>query len=213
MHIPDGFISPQTYLPILGVSAALLALAYKKIELDVEKIPFIAGVSALSFVMMLIILPFPGGTSMHLSGIAIIALLFGPWVSFASLSLVLLLQALLFGEGGITSLPVNILFIAFVGSFSAHYCYRLFSRFSDKTAILLAGYFSIVIPSLFIASVLGLQPLIASDNGTPLYFPFGWSITFTSVVIPHLFLGIIEAVVTLSVVQFLRTRFRRDFGE
>ncbi len=213
MHIPDGFISPQTYIPALVVSAGLLSIAYKKIDLDVEKIPFVAGVSALSFVMMLIIIPFPGGTSVHLSGIAIIALLFGPWVSFASLSLVLLLQALLFGEGGITSLPLNILSLAFLGSFSAYYCYKIFSKFSTKIATLSAGFFSIVIPSVFIAFVLGLQPLIASADGSPLYFPFGWSVTFPSVVLPHLLLGIIEALVTLSVVKFLRTRYGGNFSE
>ncbi|MDQ7042118.1 MAG: energy-coupling factor ABC transporter permease, partial [Sulfurimonas sp.] len=162
MHIPDGFISPQTYIPAIAISAGLLTLAYKKIELDVEKIPFIAGVSALSFVMMLTAIPFPGGTTMHLSGVAMIALLFGPWIAFSSISLVLLIQALIFGEGGITSYPINIISIASVGSFSVYYAHKLLSRFSKDTALFFAGWASIFFSSVLIATVLGIQPLIAS---------------------------------------------------
>nr|WP_321267368.1 energy-coupling factor ABC transporter permease [uncultured Sulfurimonas sp.] len=213
MHIPDGFISPQTYIPAIAISASLLALAYKKIELDVEKIPLIAGVSAISFVMMLIAIPFPGGTTMHLSGVAIIALLFGPWIAFSSISLVLLIQALLFGEGGITSYPINIIAMAFVGSFSAYYSHKLLSSFSKNSAMFMAGWASIFFPSIIIALVLGIQPLIASSDGTPLYFPFGLSVTLPSVIIPHIFIGIVEGLVTLSSIKFLRTQFRSVFDE
>jgi len=211
VHIPDGFISPQTYIPATAISAVLLARAYKKIDLDVEKVPFIAGVSALSFVMMLIVIPFPGGTTMHLSGVAIISLLFGPWVSFSAISLVLLIQALIFGEGGITSYPVNILAIAFVGSFSAHYAYKILLRFSQNIALFFAGWASIFFSSALVALVLGIQPIIASVGETPLYFPFGLSVTIPSVVIPHIFLGIVEGLVTLSGVKFLKKQFKSVF--
>jgi cobalt/nickel transport system permease protein len=213
VHIPDGFISPQTYIPSIAIGAALLAIAYKKIDLDAEKIPLIAGVSAISFVMMLIAIPFPGGTTMHLSGIAIISLLFGPWIAFSSISLVLLIQALLFGEGGITSYPINIIAMAFVGSFSSYWFYKLFAYRSKNIAIFMAGWTSIFFPSILIAIVLGIQPLVASVDGTPLYFPFGLSVTLPSVVIPHIFIAIIEGLVTLSSVKFLRTQFRSVFGE
>lgn len=211
MHIPDGFISPQTYIPAIAISAVLLSIAYKKIELDVEKIPFIAGVSAVSFVIMLIAIPFPGGTTMHLSGVAIIALLFGPWIAFSSISLVLLIQALLFGEGGITSYPINIIAIAFVGSFSSYYSYKLLSSFSKNIAMFMAGWTSIFFPSVVVALVLGIQPLVASVDSTPLYFPFGLSVTLPSVVIPHILLGIAEGFVTYSGVKFLKTQFRSIF--
>lgn len=210
MHIPDGFISPQTYLPALAVSLVLWSVAAKKIHLEAEKIPFIAGVSAMSFVLMLIALPLPGGTTVHLGGVAIIALLFGPWIGFVSVSLVLLIQALLFGEGGITAYSVNVLSIAFVGSFGAHYMYKLLVRFK-RASLLAAGYVSSVLPSLAIAIFLGIQPLIASEDGKPLYFPFDLNITLIAVVGPHLLLGIAEAVVTLMAVQFLRSRFGKAF--
>jgi len=214
MHIPDGFISPQTYLPAAVVGAGLLAIAYKKVNLDIEKIPMLSGVSAIAFVMMLIIFPIPGGTTVHLSGIAIVALLFNPWMAFMSISLVLLIQALMFGDGGVTAYPVNMLSLAFLGSFSAYYGYHLFKNVSKKFATLFAGWISIVLPSLFIATVLGVQPLIASaDDGSPLFFPFGLDVTLPSIVIPHLLLGLLEGLVTFGVVNFLRLRFKRAFDE
>ncbi|MCF6205579.1 MAG: energy-coupling factor ABC transporter permease [Sulfurovum sp.] len=212
MHIPDGFLSPQTYLPATIVGAGLLWAAYKQSHINTEKIPMLAGVSAISFVMMLIILPFPGGTTVHLSGIAIIAILFGPWVSMMSVSLVLFIQALIFGEGGFTAFPVNMLALAFLGSFSAVFFYRIFCGISEKLALFFAGWFSIVIPSIFIALVLGIQPLIATDaNGAPLFFPFGLKVTLPSVIIPHLLLGVVEGLVTLTMVHFLKTRFKKVF--
>ncbi|PHS34111.1 MAG: cobalamin biosynthesis protein CbiM [Sulfurovum sp.] len=214
MHIPDGFLSPQTYLPAAIIGAGLLMLAYKKVELDVEKIPMLSGVSAIAFVMMLIIIPIPGGTTVHLSGIAILALLFNPWVAFMSISLVLLIQALMFGEGGVTAYPLNMLSLAFLGSFSAYYAYHMFKNFSEKFAIVFAGWISIVLPSVFIATVLGIQPLVATSNeGSPLFFPFGLEVTLPSIVLPHLLLGIVEGLVTFGVVKYLQTRFKRAFDE
>ena len=214
MHIPDGFLSPQTYLPAAVIGAGLLMLAYKKVELDVEKIPMLSGVSAIAFVMMLIIIPIPGGTTVHLSGIAILAILFNPWIAFMSISLVLLIQALMFGEGGVTAYPLNMLSLAFLGSFSAYYAYHLFKNFSEKFATIFAGWISIVLPSVFIATILGIQPLIATSNeGNPLFFPFGLEVTLPTIVLPHLLLGIVEGLVTFGVVKFLQTRFKRAFDE
>ncbi|MBN2896491.1 MAG: energy-coupling factor ABC transporter permease [Campylobacterales bacterium] len=206
MHIPDGFISPQTYLPALALCGALWAFTRRRVALEPEQLPFIAGVSAISFTLMLIALPLPGGTSVHLGGVAIISLLFGPWMGFAAISMVLLIAALLFGEGGITAYGVNVLAIAFGGSFASFYMYRLLRRW-ERLAILAAGWISVVVPSFIIALALGIQPLIASEGGKPLYFPFGLHVTLPAIVLPHLLLGLLEAVVTLSVVRYLRRRF------
>ncbi len=211
MHIPDGFISPQTYLPALVVSGVLWAVAAKKIRLDVEKIPLLGGVSALAFVLMLIALPLPGGTTVHLGGVAIVALLFGPWSAFVAISLVLLIAALLFGEGGITSYSVNVLAIAFSGSFSAFLVSKILSRY-ENAALVGAGFVSVVIPAIIVALALGIQPSIASDSGRPLYFPFGLDVTVPAIVLPHFFLGIAEGVVTLGAVRFLRHHFRGYFA-
>ncbi len=214
MHIPDGFLSPQTYLPAVVIGTGLLMYAYKKVALDVEKIPMLSGVSAIAFVMMLIIIPVPGGTTVHLSGIAIIALLFNPWISFMSISLVLLIQALMFGDGGVSAYPINMLSLAFLGSFSAYYGYKIFKNISEKFAIIFAGWISVALPSVFIATALGIQPLIAtSQDGSPLFFPFGLELTIPSIVIPHMLLGLLEGFIAFGIINFLKTRFKRAFDE
>jgi cobalt/nickel transport system permease protein len=210
VHIPDGFISPQTYLPALALSGVLWAVAAKKIALEVEKIPLLGGVSAIAFVLMLIALPLPGGTTVHLGGVAIIALLFGPWTAFVALSMVLALQALLFGEGGITSYSVNVLAIAFGGSFSAYGTWYVLRRFK-RVAMIASGFAATIVPALIVAVALGIQPLIASHDGRALYFPFDLHVTLPAVMLPHLFLGIVEGFVTLSAVTFLKSRFRNYF--
>ncbi|MBD3823415.1 MAG: energy-coupling factor ABC transporter permease [Epsilonproteobacteria bacterium] len=213
MHIPDGFISPQTYLPAFGLSAILVYAAAKRTAFEVERIPFIAGLSALSFILMFITIPILGGTSVHLIGVALMSVLFGPWMGFITLSLVLTLQAFLLGDGGVTSLPINIIAMAFFGSFSAHYAYRLLHTRFPKSALFAAGYASILIPSIIIAFALGIQPLIASDAGKPLYFPFGLDVTLVAVIAPNLLVGALEGSLTLMIVGFLHKHFKGLFIE
>ena len=121
MHVPDGFISPKMYLPAYVVAAGLWAwgLRRARAKLDEETVPYIAVMTALSFVLMMVTVPMPGGTSVHATGIALLAILFGPWTAFLSVSLVLLLQAILLGAGGITSLPVNALALGLAGGTAA----------------------------------------------------------------------------------------------
>lgn len=102
MHIPDGFLAPQVYIPAYLVDIGLLFYAFKRFKKDLKEktIPYLASLSAFSFIIMSIAIPLPGGTSVHGLGVASLSLLFGPWTAFLSISLVLFLQATIFGEGG-----------------------------------------------------------------------------------------------------------------
>jgi len=137
MHIPDGFISPKMYIPAYGVAAGLWAYGARRVKarLDEKAIPMLAVVTALVFIMMMIIVPLPGGTSAHATGIGLLAVLFGVWVSFLSVSLVLLIQALLFGIGGITTLPIGAVAMGLVGSAAALTGYRSLQRWNEKAAL------------------------------------------------------------------------------
>ncbi len=210
MHIPDGFIAPQVYLPLYAVSAGFWAWGLKRLkqELNEETIPFVASLTAFCFVAMMITIPLPGGTTAHASAIGLLAVLFGVWTSFISISLVLLIQALFFGNGGITSLPVNALGMGLVGSATAWFTFKILSRWNNTAALFMAGWLSVVISALVIAFTLGIQPLIAhTADGTPLFFPFGLSITLPAVVIPHLLVGAGEGVLTVAVYRFMKKNF------
>ena len=213
MHIPDGLISPLTYLPAAALALPLWAVAVRRVaaQLDERIIPRLAVLTALAFVLAAVMVPLPGGSSGHLLGVALLALSFGLWPAFLAYSLVLLLQALLFGAGGIATLPLNALIMGFIGAAVAIGLHRALARWHRPTAVIAAVWLSVLVSATLMALVLGLQPLIAQDaDGQPLFFPFGLQITLPAILLPHLLLGLGEAVLTYLV---LRARAPRQPAE
>jgi cobalt/nickel transport system permease protein len=209
MHIPDGLISPQTYLPALALALPLWALAGRKLRagLGDEVLPRLAVFTALAFLMSTLMLPLPGGTSGHAVGVGMLALIFGPWIAFLVYSLVLLLQALVVGAGGITSLPVNALAIGFIGAWVTVALHAGLRRFGEAVAISASVWLAVMVSALLLALVLGLQPWIAqAPDGTPRFFPFGPAITVPALLIPHALIGAGEAALTLLIVRHARKR-------
>ena len=209
MHIPDGFLSPQTYLPAYALAAGGWAWAARGLRdsLNETTVPRLAMLTALAYGLGLVMVPIPGGTSGHALGIAILALVFGVRSAFLAYSLVLLLQSLLFGAGGVTALAVNALAMGLIGATAAVAARKLLRRFGDTASIAVAAWLSVVIPGLIVGIVLGIQPLIAHQaDGTPLFFPFGLAISVPAVLLPHLFIGIGEAVLTVLVLRYVRAR-------
>ena len=213
MHIPDGYISPKTFVPAYLIFIPLVSYAYKKVRdvLDEQTLPLISSLAALSFVIMMFNIPVPGGTSGHAIGAAVMAILFGPWVGFLSISIVLLIQALIFGDGGITTYAINALSMGFIASFTAYYTYRLLgTKVNEKVNYFLSGWLSIVLASLFVAVILGIQPAIASDAaGNPLYFPFGLKISVPALAGAHmLFFGVAEGLFTSIILNYIKKVYK-----
>lgn len=198
MHIPDGYISPETAIATYAVAVPLWIYGFKKLKekLSEETLPTLAALSALSFIIMMFNIPIPGGTSAHAVGAVAIAILFGPWVGFVSISLVLLIQAVVFGDGGLSAWAVNSLSMGFIGSFVGYYVFKLLK---DKTkyAPFIAGYIGIVCSALFVGIVLGIQPIFwHQSNGHPLYFPFGLKVAIPAMLGAHLIIGFVEGTLT-----------------
>ena len=205
MHIPDGQLSPATVAVSYAVMIPLWAYGFKKLKekLNEETLPLIGTLTALSFVIMMLNVPVPGGTSGHAIGTTLIAILFGPWVGFISVSLVLLIQSVVFGDGGISAWAVNSFAMGFVASFVGFYTFKLLKE-KTKFAPFIAGYISIVEASFVVAVVLGIQPIFWSENGHPLYFPFDLKVTIPALVGAHmLFFGIVEGIFTQLIYNFL----------
>ncbi len=209
MHIPDGFLSPQTYLPAYALAAGAWAWAARGLRerLDETTVPRLAMLTALAYGLGLVMVPVPGGTSGHMLGVALLALIFGVRLAFLAYSLVLLLQALLFGAGGITTLPINALAMGLIGATVAVATKSLLARFNETAAVAIAAWLSVVLSAIVVALVLGIQPLIAHQpDGTPLFFPFGIEITLPAILLPHLVIGIGEAALTVPIWRYARSR-------
>jgi len=203
------------YLPLYGLAAGLWAYGAKRVarELDEATLPWLAALTAASFALSFIALPLPGGTSAHVTGVGLLAASFGIWNAFMAASMVFAIQALLFGDGGVTTLPLNALAMGFAGALAARGLYLALRRW-PIVALFAAGWIGLCLPSLLIALALGAQPLIAHDAaGAPLYFPFGWSVTLPALLIPHALLGLGEGALTVlggRLIERLRLRYRND---
>jgi cobalt/nickel transport system permease protein len=210
MHIPDGYLSPQTYVPLYAAFAGFIAVALKKIRqtLSAKNVPYLGMAAAFSFLIMMFNVPIPGGTTGHAVGAAIVALVLGPWTAVVAVSVALIIQAFLFGDGGITAIGANCFNMAVVMPFAAVLVFKLVrGRAADGwrayLAAFLAGYISLVIAAVVTAVEFGIQPLIASANGKPLYAPYGLEIALPAMAIEHLALfGIIEGLVTMLVLAY-----------
>jgi len=211
MHIPDGYLSPQTYIPLYGVSVAFWALSLKKIkkELSHKHIPYLAMAAAFSFLIMMFNIPIPGGTTGHAVGAGIIAILLGPWAAVLAVSVVLIIQAIIFGDGGITAIGANCFNMAVVMPFISYWTFRLITGKQKDgprfyIAAFLAGYVGLSVAAVITGVEFGIQPLIAAGpDGVPLYAPYPLSIAVPAMAIEHLAIfGIIEGLVTAMILKY-----------
>src|ERR1035437_5050145 len=145
MHIPDGYLSPQTYIPLYGVFAVAVTVAVKKVkkEVSARDIPYLGMAAAFSFIIMLFNLPVPGGTTGHAVGSAVIALVFGLWVGVFGVSVAIILLGLIFGDGGITAIGANWVNKAVWRPNTTYDIFKRYSRNpSRKTGVAVAAFFS-----------------------------------------------------------------------
>jgi len=205
MHIPDGYLSPTTVILTYAVAIPLWMYGLKRLKssLNEETLPLIGALSAMSFIIMMFNIPVPGGTSGHAVGAVLISILFGPWIGFICVSLVLLIQAVVFGDGGISTLAANAISMAFIGSFVGYYSFVFLKKY--KFAPFFAGWLGLVGSSVLTSVLLGIQPIFWIMDGKPLYFPFGLKVTFIALVGSHaLFFGVVEGIFTALVYSFLK---------
>ena len=214
MHIPDGYLSPVTCAILYAAAAPFWAVALNRVKrvLNTKFVPLLSVFAAFSFVVMMFNIPLPGGTTGHAVGVGIAAIVLGPWGSMLAVSVALLIQALFFGDGGITAFGANCFNMAIVGSIVANFVYRIAANKAAITstrrtiAAALAGYAAINAAALFAAVEFGIQPLLFHDaSGAPLYAPYPLHIAIPAMMIGHLtFAGLAELIVTGGVVAYLQ---------
>lgn len=220
MHIPDGYLSPQTCAAAFAVALPVWAVAVKRVSLVVKtrNVPLLAVFSALSFLVMMFNIPIPDGTTAHAAGGVIVAICLGPWAAVIAVSVALLFQALLFGDGGVLAYGANVLNIAIIMPFVGYGLYRLIAGRSPLTssrriaAAAIGGYAGINAAAFATAVEFGIQPdLFQTASGAPLYSPYHLSQTIPAMMLAHVTIaGAAEAILTGGVFAYLaRTDARR----
>ena len=216
MHIPDGYLGPPTCIAGYAAMLPLWAVASRRVTktLQARQAPLLAISAAFCFVVMMFNVPIPGGTTGHAVGAVLAAILLGPWAACIAVSVALVIQALLFGDGGITALGVNCFNMAFVLPMTGYAVYSLLSGRSKITsgrrvvAAGIAGWVGLVAASVVAGVEFGIQPLLhRTAAGQALYCPYGLKVAVPAMVAGHaLFFGWIELAVTALVVKFIQAQ-------
>jgi len=198
MHIPDGFLSTGTWGTLWLASGAGIGWAAKKAKqaLKDKTIPLMGVMSAFIFAVQMLNFPVLGGTSGHLLGGVLAAVLLGPYAGAIALTCVLAVQCLIFQDGGLTALGANIFNMAIVGNMGGYFCYRAIqTAIGGQKGILIgsavAAWFSVVAASAVCAielAVSGVSPL---------------KVALPAMAGVHAVIGIGEAVITVLVISFV----------
>ena len=215
MHIPENYLSPVSCGVMGAAMVPVWVHAVRKVNKEVpkEKIPLLGAAAAFSFLGMMFNVPLPGGTTGHAVGGTLIALLFGPNAACLAVSVALLLQAVIFGDGGILAFGANCFNMAFVLPFVGYGIYRLLMGKSGRTskarpyiAAALGSYVGLNAAALCAAVEFGIQPMLFKDAaGNALYCPYDLSVAIPAMMVPHLLVaGVIEAVFTVAVYALVR---------
>jgi len=224
MHIPDGYLGPYTYIAMWIIMIPIWYYAGRKLssELKSRQVPLLALAAAFSFVIMMFNVPIPGGSTGHAVGAAIIGIVLGPWAGVIAISVALVLQALMFGDGGITAIAANCFNMAVVMPFVSYYVYRLISGDTEITssrrviAAAIAGYISLSIAAGFTGFEFGIQPILHhTAEGVPLYMPYSLGVTVPAMLLEHVFgFSILEALITGLIFAYIqRTDASLLYGE
>ena len=200
MHIPDGFVSTGTAAATWLASAGSIGYAVRRVnqELSERQIPLMGVTAAFIFAAQMMNFAVAGGTSGHLLGGALAAILLGPWAGMLVLTSVLAVQALLFQDGGLLALGANVFNMAVVGVLVGWVVYTGLKRIlGDRTWTTMVSGFAAAWLSVVLASLVAAVELAISGTAP-------WGVVLPAMGLVHVFIGIGEGLITVGVLAFLR---------
>ncbi len=204
MHIPDGFLSPPVWISTCAVSAGAVGYSLRRVNRSLEErqIPLMGVAGAFIFAAQMVNFPVAGGVSGHLTGGMLAALLLGPHAAAVIMTAILIVQALIFQDGGITALGANILNMGLLGPFLGYGMYRMLRStlrgprgalwntfFSALAAVVAASALTAL--EIYLSGTASLGPLLAALVGV------------------HLLIGAGEGAITAAALAFL-LKVRQD---
>jgi len=194
MHAPDGFLQPSVALVTALISVALLAVALRHAgrELGDRQVPLAGVAAAFIFAAQMVNFPVAAGTTGHLLGGALAAVLLGPWVGMLVVSVVVIVQALLFADGGLTALGYNTLNMAIVTAFGGWATYVVVRKLLPRTSggVVGAGALAAGVSVVLSAAAFSIEWLFGASA------PVAFDTVFGAMVGVHVLIGIGEAVLT-----------------
>jgi len=197
MHIPDGFLTANTWVPAWVISAGGIGYCLKRTAqvLKDRMVPLMGITAAFVFAAQMINFPVMGGTSGHFLGGVLTAILLGPHAGAIVIAVVLIIQCLIFQDGGLTTLGANILNMSLIGAIGGYVLYSLFKRVIGAQrkvwAVGLAAWFSVV------AAAAACAVELAISGTSPL------QIALPAMAGVHVLIGIGEAIITGLVIGFI----------
>ncbi|MHA1999620.1 MAG: energy-coupling factor ABC transporter permease [Promethearchaeota archaeon] len=201
MHIPDGVLDLPIVIILFVVSGLYGIFAFNKAskKLDDRMIPRVAVFTAMVFAFQMLNFPIAAGTSGHLLGYVLLAILLTPEIGFIGIMLVLVIQALVFADGGLLALGTNIFNMAIV-ALPGYYIYKLLKHFLERK-----GKKNLFIPAFVGAwsSVVLASIAAGIEIGISTAYPFGVEYTVPAMLLWHVLIGIGEGFITAGIVVYV----------
>ncbi|MGB9853335.1 MAG: energy-coupling factor ABC transporter permease [Candidatus Bathyarchaeales archaeon] len=205
MHIPDGFLSPEIAAFMWIISMSFLVWSWKKAKSAYNQslASLLAISSAFVFVAQMLNFPIVYGTSGHLVGGTFLAMVLGPYAAILSMTIVLLMQALFFADGGIFTLGANIFNMAIIGGLS-FFLVKLLSGKAEKSrgfylSVFTASWLSVVLGAFACSLEIGFSPIFSEAGGI--------AVTVPAMLFWHVLIGLGEAAITTTLItQLYRLR-------
>jgi cobalt/nickel transport system permease protein len=205
MHIPDGFVNIPVAAATYVASGGSLAYAVRRTneELGEKQVPLMGVMGAFIFAAQMLNFPVAGGTSGHLIGGALATILLGPWAGMLIITSVLVVQALIFQDGGLVALGANVFNMGVVACLVGHYAFNWLKRLLGEgtQGVVISGFVAAWASVVVAAIVCALELAISGTSALAVVLP--------AMTLVHVLIGIGEGLITVAVLVFL-TATRRD---
>jgi cobalt/nickel transport system permease protein len=198
MHAPDGFLEPGVAMVTALISLVVVGFALRaaRNELGDRQVPLAGITAAFVFAAQMFNFPVASGTSGHLLGGALAAILLGPWVGCLCVTVVVVVQGLLFADGGITALGYNVLNMAIVPAFGGWALYWAFRKFLPANSAGVVGATALAAGSSVVLSAMAFSIEWLFGASAPVSF----DTVFAATVGVHALIGIGEGIISALVV-------------
>jgi len=201
MHISDGLISPELCALMYTISIGFLVWSWKKAKATYPHsfAPLLAVSSAFIFAAQMINFPIPYGTSGHMVGGTFLSLVLGPYAAILSMTIVLMMQALFFADGGLFTFGANVFNMAVIGALS-FFLVRFLAKHPQRSgrfllSVSVASWLSVVLGASACGLQIGFSPVFSAAGGI--------AVTVPAMLFWHAIIGLGEAAITVAAISQL----------